>query len=64
MIMAARKLAVLGEGGRDTGPSRKKLRKDMEALLKRFEELWLARNRKSEFEIARRKFRRGMRGLT
>ncbi|MFP4499530.1 MAG: beta-N-acetylhexosaminidase [Candidatus Hydrogenedentota bacterium] len=63
MVLAARKLATLGEGGRNTAPSRKKLRKDMEALLKRFEGLWMARNRKSEFEIARRKFRRGMRGL-
>jgi len=51
LLHAAEKLAVLGEGGDDSPATRRSLRRDMTRLMERFQELWMARNRKSEIEI-------------
>jgi hypothetical protein len=45
---AARKLAVMGPGGKNTPAARKALKAELVALKKRFTSLWLARNRPSE----------------
>lgn len=63
ITLAARKLAVLGEGGRNTAPARKKLAKDMNELRERFEALWLARSQPSEIRNTLKLFQRGSRGL-
>ena len=63
-IHAARKLTVFGSGGRDTAASRKRLCRELERLMKRFEALWMARNRRSEIRITLRKYRRVLRALS
>jgi hypothetical protein len=60
---AARKLAVLGPGGRPTAAARKRLRMEMETLRRRFERLWLARNRRSEIRLTLARYRRATRSL-
>jgi len=60
---AARKLAVLGPGGDDTAANRKALRKEMASLMKRFEDLWMARNRRSEIRTTLRRYRKAIAAL-
>ncbi len=63
LIHAARKLAAFGPGGRDTPAARKQLKKELRSLQRRFEKLWLARNRKSEIRITLKKYRRALEAL-
>ncbi len=60
---AARKLAVLGAGGRDTTAGRKMLKAEMKKLMTRFERLWMARNRRSEIGMTLKAYRRVIRAL-
>lgn len=60
---AARKLMVLGPGGKNTPRARKVLKKEMASLLQRFERLWHDRNRPSEIRITRKRYRKAMRAL-
>jgi len=60
---AARKLTVLGAGGRNTPAARRALRKEMLALQKRFVALWMARNRRSEIRVTLRRYRRAIAAL-
>jgi hypothetical protein len=48
LLHAARKLAVFGKGGRVTKTDRKALRSELLGLMRRFEVLWMRRNRRSE----------------
>jgi len=54
---AARKLAAFGPGGKDTPAAHKALKREMTALMKRFEKLWMARNRRSEIHCALERYR-------
>ncbi len=63
LLHAARKLAVLGAGGENRAAQRRKLRSEMARLLKRFERLWMARNRRSEIRVTLRRYRKAMRSL-
>ena len=63
LIHAARKLSVVGPGGHDTAAARGSLRAEMSSLQKRFERLWLARNRRSEIGITLKRYRRALSGL-
>ena len=60
---AARKLTVLGHGGKDTPAARRALKKEMQSLMKRFEKLWMARNRRSEIRITLNRYRKAIRSL-
>jgi hypothetical protein len=60
---AARKLAVLGGGGRDTAAARQALKREMRALVRRFKRLWLARNRPSEIRITLARYRKAIQSL-
>ncbi len=60
---AARKLTVFGTGGRNGMASRKRLRQEMTALMKRFEKLWMARNRRSEIGITLKRYRKAIGAL-
>jgi hexosaminidase len=53
---AARRLAAFGAGGQDTPAVRRALRNEMLALRRRFEKLWMARNRSSEIRITLGRF--------
>ncbi len=55
---AARKLTVLGEGGKDTLIARRELKREMQSLMKRFENLWRAGNRQSEIRTTLSKYRK------
>jgi len=61
---AARKLTVLGDGGKDTPAARRSLKKEMTNLMKQFENLWRARNRPSEIRITRARYRAALRSLS
>lgn len=63
LLHATRKLAALGAGGRNTAVRRRKLRTEMAGLMKRFERLWMARNRRSEIGFTLRRYRKAMRSL-
>ena len=63
MQVAAQKLRVLGPGGKNTAPARRQVAREMRKLVEEFQDLWYARNRKSEIEEAIAKFERGMEGL-
>jgi hypothetical protein len=63
MILAARKLAVLGPGGGDTPEARRSLKREMTSLAGRFERLWMARNRRSEIGITLKRYRRAIASL-
>jgi hypothetical protein len=63
MMHAARKLMVLGPGGRNTPPARRQLKRELLALRKRFVKLWMARNRPSEIWITLRKYDAALQGL-
>ncbi len=56
LTCAARKLAVLGPGGVDTPVARRALRRELRSLMRRFETLWLARNRRSEIRITLKRY--------
>ncbi|MFO7871400.1 MAG: glycoside hydrolase family 20 zincin-like fold domain-containing protein [Kiritimatiellia bacterium] len=58
MIHAARKLTVFGKGGRNTSSARKALRREMKTLMRRFEKLWMARNRRSEIRVTLKAYKR------
>jgi len=60
---AARKLAVLGPGGRDRASERRALKTEMRRLVERFEALWLDRNRPSEIRITLQRCRRALDSL-
>jgi len=60
---AARKLTVLGAGGRDTPRARAALADEMHDLLTRFTRLWLDRNRPSEMRNVVRQYRTTARAL-
>lgn len=57
---AARKLTVLGKGGTDTRENRRLLKREMRSLMRRFETLWMARNRPSEIRITLKQYRRAI----
>ncbi len=63
MVCAIRKLAILAPGGTDTPAARRALGKEMAELMKRFETLWMARNRRSEIRITLTKYRRAIKSL-
>jgi len=58
MIHSARKLTVLGKGGRDSKSNRRLLRSELKSLLGRFRSLWLERNRISEIGITVERYRK------
>lgn len=60
---AARKLAVFGAGGKAFPSVCRALRTEMAGLMKRFEKLWMARNRRSEIRITLARYRRALRAL-
>lgn len=60
---AAHRLTVLAPDGIRTARARRALREDMLTLQKRFTELWLARNRRSEIRTTLRAYTAAMRGL-
>ncbi len=51
MAVAADKLAMFGHGGTDTPAKRKTLKANYSKIAKRFEKLWMARNRRSEIKF-------------
>jgi hypothetical protein len=53
---AANKLTILGPKGKDTPAQRKGLAKEMSSLQKRFEKLWMDRNRRSEIRITLKRY--------
>ena len=55
---AGKKLAVLGPGGRDTKAARRALKQEMRGLMRRFEKLWMARNRRSEIRMTLNEYRK------
>ncbi len=54
---AAQKLAVLGPNGNDTPARRRALQKQLQSLAGRFEDLWMARNRRSEIRNTLERYR-------
>ncbi len=54
LLHAARRIELFGVGGRGTPVQRSALRKEHRRLRRRFEKLWLARNRRSEIRISLR----------
>ncbi len=60
---AARKLSVLGPGGKDTPAARRALKKELRSLMRRFEKLWLARNRRSEIRITLKRYKNAIASL-
>jgi len=60
---AARKLAVLGPDGKDTPVVRRALQKELGALMKRFETLWMARNRRSEIRKTHKRYQQAIDSL-
>ncbi len=60
---AARKLSVFGPGGHDTPAARRAIKREMASLMKRFEALWMARNRRSEIRITLKRYRRAIDAL-
>ncbi len=60
---AARKLAILGPKGDNAPAKRKALAREMTALQKRFEKLWMARNRRSNINITLKRYRAAIKSL-
>jgi len=60
---AGRKLATFGPGGRNTPAATQVIKKEMTALMRRFEKLWMARNRRSEIRITLKKYRKVLTSL-
>jgi hypothetical protein len=63
IALAAKKLTVLGQGGRNTRAARKALKLEMASLLRQFEKLWMARNRVSEIRVTQKRYRAAIRAL-
>jgi len=63
MAVAADKLAMFGHKGADTPAKRKALKADYRKLMRRFEKLWMARNRRSEIRITLRNMRNRLSAL-
>ena len=59
---AARKLAAFGDGGRATPAERTGIRNRLKQLRKRFEDLWMARNRTSEIRFTLARYDLAIRG--
>ncbi len=60
---AARKMTVLASGGTDTPAARRSLRRELTALMARFEKLWMARNRRSEIRLTLKRYRDAIEAL-
>ena len=60
---AAGKLSLLGPGGSAAPADRRRLRREMTSLRKRFETLWHERNRPSEIRITLKRYDRALRAL-
>ena len=60
---AARKMSVLGPEGKNTPAARRALRNELSSLMKRFEILWMARNRRSEIKITLKRYRQALNSL-
>jgi hypothetical protein len=63
MIHAAKKLTVLGTGGKDSKAARLELAKEMEGLMVRFEKLWLSSCKRSEISICKKLADKALKGL-
>ena len=63
MTTSAGKLAMFGAGGRPTAAGRRKLRTGYGQLMKRFEKLWMARNRRSDIRLTLGAYRRRIKAL-
>ncbi|MEI6210151.1 MAG: glycoside hydrolase family 20 zincin-like fold domain-containing protein [bacterium] len=63
LACAARKLALLGPGGPQRPADRQALAREMVALRKRFEGLWMARNRRAEIRTTLKAYTKAIRGL-
>ena len=63
MSHAAKKLATLGKGGKDTKPARRALAREMQSLRKLFEQLWLASSEKSEIAITLKRYDAAIKSL-
>ncbi len=61
--VAAKKLTVFGEDGRNTPATRIALKKEMRSLMKRFERLWMARNQRSEISVTLKRYRKAINSL-
>ena len=64
MAVAADKLAMFGHGGKDTPTKRTALKADYRKLIRRFEKLWMARNRRSEIRITLGNLRNRVKALS
>lgn len=63
-IHAARKLTVFGHAGNNTAARRMQLKREMQALMTRFEALWMQRNRRSEIAITLKYYEDAISALT
>ena len=63
MLHAARKLAAFAPGGNDTPAARRALKQEMRTLMRRFERLWMARNRRSEIRITLARYKKAIGSL-
>lgn len=63
IICAANKLTLYGDGGSFSRAKKSKLKKEISSLAKRFETLWLARNRPSQIEITLNRFAEAIKSL-
>jgi hexosaminidase len=63
LLHATRKMAAFGIGGRCTPALRRWFKKDMTRLMKRFEKLWMARNRRSNISDNLKRYRATIRAL-
>ena len=63
IMHAARKLVILGPKDDNTSAQRRGLAKEMSALQKRFEKLWMDRNRKSEIRVTLKRYRAAIQSL-
>lgn len=60
---AARKLAIMGPGGSNAPCKRQALKKEMKGLMRRFQCLWMARNRVSEIRITLKAYREAINAI-
>ncbi|MBL4574805.1 MAG: family 20 glycosylhydrolase, partial [Opitutaceae bacterium] len=63
IMHAARKLVILGPKDDNTSAQRRGLAKEMSALQKRFEKLWMDRNRRSEIRVTLKRYRAAIQSL-
>lgn len=60
---AIEKCLTFGPRGEDTAEKRKELRREMQALQRRFEKLWMNRNKKSEIRVTLNYYKKAIEGL-